>query len=81
MIPYLTRNGPNILYIVTVQETGSSNITATTVTQTTAVIGGLRSLTTYNITITAGNNVGNAIMSSMIFQFTTAAMRKSPSIH
>ena len=77
MIPYLNQNGPNIRYIITLQEQGSSDppriITRAT---NTAFIVDLLTLTTYEIFITASNSEGNALIMSQIVQFTTLARRE-----
>ena len=77
MIPYLTRNGPNIRYIITLQVQGSSDSPRIITREpNTAFIGGLTSLTTYDIFITASNSEGNAMVMSQTVQFTTLATRE-----
>ena len=77
MIPYLTRNGPNIRYIITLQVQGSSDPPRIITRETnTAFIVDLLSLTTYEIFITASNSEGNAPVMSQTVQFTTLARRE-----
>jgi chitodextrinase len=71
-IPYLTRNGPNVTYIVTITQTGTSDVIALLTVATLSVTRtGLTPLTMYDVTVRAANDEGNAAVVSSVQQFTT----------